>query len=122
MSRQTKLHQVKIDKVQKFLEMAETMMGMAAGNLSHYITLYEPQDWEESPVALLCDSYSSARQLKELLVSKIIKPTTEEVQACQPGHIVFDTMELTLVNSVLVALEQYKYELKTKYKVSFEVH
>ena len=98
------------------------MMGMSAGNLSHYINLYEPQDWEDSPVALLCDSYSSARQLKELLVSKVINPTKEEIQSSEPGCIVFDTMELTLVNSVLVALEQYKYELKSKYKVSFEVH
>jgi len=115
-------HQVKVQTLEKFLDHADTMLLHAAGNLAHYVSKFEPKDWDESPVSTLCDLYSCARQLKELITQKIIAPTTDEVKNAQPGCIAFDNMELTLVNTTIMALEQYKYDLKEKYKISFEVH
>ena len=118
----SKYQQVKVESLEKFLDHADTMLLHAAGNLAHYITKFEPSEWDDSPVALLIDLYSCARQLKELLVQKILKPTTDEVQNAKPGCIPFSEMELTLINTTVVALEQYRYDLKEKYKILFEVH
>jgi hypothetical protein len=117
-----KYNQIKVETLEKFLDHADTMLLHGAGNLSYYITKYELSTWDDSPVVTLIDLYSCARQLKDLLTSKVLKPTTEEVKNSKPGCIPFTDMELTLINTTIVALESYRYDLKDKWKILLEVH
>jgi hypothetical protein len=113
---------------EKFIDLiteSERYYFMLAQQLKEYVAEVKMEDWDESPIPDFMETMVILQALRQFLDNKINKPSEEEVKFATANNIkdvLVTAEELSLLQSMVITLEDQKELLKSQYNFDYAVN
>ena len=117
-----------VAKLKSIMTELEQIESLSKSLLKWYVPETDLEKWEDSPVPMICEIYTSANKLSQFLTGKLKEPTPEELVVAaamqmERGVVLpFIESEVIMISSTLTLIVQNKMYLKMKHNISYEVH
>jgi len=113
---------------EKFIDLiteSERYYFMLAQQLKEYVAEVKMEDWDESPIPDFMETMVILQALRQFLDNKINKPSEEEVKFATTNNIkdvLVTAEELSVMQSMVITLEDQKELLKSQYNFDYAVN
>ena len=113
---------------EKFIDLiteSERYYFMLGLQLKEYISEVKMEDWDSSPIPDFMETIVILQALRQFLDNKINKPSEEEVKFATANNIkdvLVTAEELSLLQSMVITLEDQKELLKSQYNFDYAVN
>jgi hypothetical protein len=125
MSQKPQYYTIVFEKFIDLITESERYNFMLALQLKEYVSDVKMEDWDESPIPDFMETIVILRALRELLDKKINKPSEEETKFATANNIkdvLVTKEELTILQGLVLTLEEQKELLKQQYNFDYAVN
>jgi hypothetical protein len=115
-------------KFEKYIELVtevEAKYQIIADYIHDEILKTLPDYWDDTPIPVLMQAYSSLYDIRKFLDDKMNNPPEEEVKLATANGIkdvLIHGDELKRMNVLLLSIQELEADLQINYKISLETH